>query len=209
MKRNNKTVHLVDNDDAVRHALSVFLESAGFKICEYSSAADFLDECASVEGGVLLLDQRMPGMSGMELQARLRQLGVFMPIIFITGHGDIQMSVAAMKAGAMDFLEKPFDNTELLQSIQEALNKAENRRREWVQHCEAERRCSTLTSRELEVMGYIVQGMSSRAIAEHLGLSNRTIEVHRARVMTKMAAGSLPELVRMAAMCKSRFTQGS
>jgi two-component system response regulator FixJ len=208
MKRNN-TVHLVDDDDAVRHALSVFLESAGFNVCEYSSAADFLDECASVEGGVLLLDQRMPGMSGMELQARLRQLGVFMPIIFITGHGDIQMSVAAMKAGAMDFLEKPFDNRELLQSIQEALNKAETRRREWVQHCEAERRCSTLTSRELEVMGYIVQGMSSRAIAEQLGLSNRTIEVHRARVMTKMAAGSLPELVRIAAMCKSSFTQGS
>ena len=208
MKR-NETVHLVDDDDAVRHALRVFLESAGFKVCEYSSAADFLDDFASVDGGVLLLDQRMPGMSGMELQAQLCKLGVFIPVIFITGHGDVQMSVAAMKAGAMDFLEKPFNNSELLQSIQEALRKAEGQRREWAQRCDAERRCSSLTSRELEVMGYIVQGMSSRAIAEQLGLSNRTIEVHRARVMTKMAAGSLPELVRMAAMCKSCLTPGS
>lgn len=208
MKR-NETVHLVDDDAAVRHALGVFLESAGFEVCEYSSATAFLDECAGIKGGVLLLDQRMPGMSGMELQARLRQLGVFMPVIFITGHGDIQMSVAAMKAGAMDFLEKPFDNSELLQSIREALRQAAGKRREWEQSCEAEKRCSSLTAREVEVMGYIVQGMSSRAIAEKLGLSNRTVEVHRARVMTKMAAGSLPELVRMAAMCKSGFTSGS
>jgi len=202
MKRDN-IVHLVDDDDAVRHALGMFLVSAGFEVREYSRATDFLDDCASVDGGVLLLDQRMPGMSGMELQARLRQLGVFIPVIFITGHGDIQMSVAAMKAGAIDFLEKPFDNSELLQSICEALRKSAGKRREWEQRCKVEQRCSSLTSRELEVMGYIVQGMSSRAIAEKLGLSNRTIEVHRARVMTKMAAGSLPELVRMAAMCNS------
>jgi FixJ family two-component response regulator len=204
-----ETVHLVDDDDAVRHALGVFLESAGFEVREYSSATDFLDECASVDGGVLLLDQRMPGMSGMELQSRLRQLGIFIPVIFITGHGDIQMSVAAMKAGAMDFLEKPFENSELLQSIRQALREAAARRKEWEQLHEAEKRCMSLTSRELEVMGYIVQGMSSRAIAEQLGLSNRTVEVHRARVMAKMAAGSLPELVRMAAMCKSCLTPGS
>jgi FixJ family two-component response regulator len=208
MKR-SKTVHLVDDDDAVRHALGVFLESAGFRVCEYSSARDFLEESASVGGGVLLLDQRMPGMSGMELQTRLHQLGVFMPVIFITGHGDIQMSVAAMKAGAMDFLEKPFDNSELLQSIHEALQKSAGKRREWELRSEVEHRCSSLTSRELEVMGYIVQGLSNRAIAEQLGLSNRTVEVHRARVMTKMAARSLPELVRMAAMCKACGVPGS
>ncbi len=202
MKRDN-IVYLVDDDDAVRHALGMFLVSAGFEVREYSRATNFLDDCASVDGGVLQLDQRMPGMSGMELQVRLRQLGVFMPIIFITGHGDIQMSVAAMKAGAIDFLEKPFDNSELLQSLREALRKSAGQRREWEQRSKVEQRCSSLTSRELEVMAYIVQGMSSRAIAEKLGLSNRTIEVHRARVMTKMNAGSLPELVRMAAMCKS------
>ena len=208
MKR-SKTVHLVDDDDAVRHALGVFLESAGFEVCEYSSAGDFLDESASVDGGVLLLDQRMPGMSGMELQTRLQQLGVFMPVLFITGHGDIQMSVAAMKAGAMDFLEKPFDNSELLQSIHEALQESAGKRREWEQRSEVEHRASSLTSRELEVMGYIVQGLSNRAIAEQLGLSNRTVEVHRARVMTKMAARSLPELVRLAAMCKAFRVPGS
>jgi FixJ family two-component response regulator len=201
--KSSKTIHLVDDDDAVRHALGVFLESAGFEVCEYSSATDFLDECASVVGGVMLLDQRMPGMSGMELQTRLRQLKIFMPVIFITGHGDVQMSVAAMKAGAMDFLEKPFDNSELLLCIREALRKSAGKRREWEQRCEVEQRCSSLTSRELEVMGYIVQGMSNRAIAEQLGLSNRTVEVHRARVMAKMAARSLPELVRLAAMCKA------
>jgi len=159
-----------------------------------------------VHDGVLLLDQRMPGMSGMELKTRLDQLGVYIPVIFITGHGDIQTSVAAMKAGAMDFLEKPFDNSELLRCINEAMQKAAVKQREWAQKSEVERRCASLTSREAEVMNYIVQGMSSRAIAEQLGLSNRTIEVHRARVMAKMEAGTLPDLVRMAALCKSICT---
>ena len=204
-----KKVYLVDDDAAVRHALSVFLESAGFEVSEYASAKGFLEECATVHDGVLLLDQRMPGMSGMELQARLGQLGVYLPVIFITGHGDIQTSVAAMKAGAMDFLEKPFDNSELLQRIREAQKKGESKRREWEQKSEVDKRCASLTSRELEVMRYIVQGVSSRTIAEQLGLSNRTIEVHRARVMAKMAADSLPDLVRMAAMCKSCRTPGS
>ena len=205
----NKTVYLVDDDDAVRHALGVFLESAGFQVSEYASATDFLDECATVGGGILLLDQRMPGMSGMELQTRLHQLGIFMPVIFITGHGDVQMSVAAMKAGAMDFLEKPFDNSKLLVCLREVSRKAAGKRREWEQRYEVEQRCSSLTSREQEVMGYIVQGMSNRIIAEQLGLSNRTVEVHRARVMSKMAARSLPELVRMAAMCKACHMPGS
>jgi two-component system response regulator FixJ len=199
----DNSVYLIDDDAAVRHALRVFLESAGFLVRTYASALDFLRECDKIAGGVLLLDQRMPGMSGMELQARLDQLEIFMPIIFITGHGDIQMSVAAMKAGAMDFLEKPFDNNELLKRIREALKKSADKRREWKEQFDTEQRCATLTVRELEVMRYIVQGKSNRAIAELLGVSNRTIEVHRARVMTKMGADSLPDLVRMAAICKS------
>jgi len=199
----NKTVYLIDDDAAVRHALGVFLESTGYVVRAYASAVDFLAECNTVHGGVLLLDQRMPGMSGMELQARLGQLGIILPIIFITGHGDIQMSVAAMKAGAMDFLEKPFDNSELLKRIREALKKAAGKRKEWEQKSDAEQRCATLTSRELEVMRYIVQGKSSRNIAAELGVSNRTIEVHRARVMAKMGADSLPDLVRKSAFCRS------
>jgi two-component system response regulator FixJ len=202
----NKRVYLVDDDAAVRHALRVFLESAGFLVNEYASATDFLAVRDTVHDGVLLLDQRMPGMSGMELQAQLDQLGIYIPVIFITGHGDIQTSVAAMKAGAMDFLEKPFDNSELLLSIRDAMRKAAGKRREWVLKSDVERRCASLTTREAEIMRYIVQGMSSRAIAEQLGLSNRTIEVHRARVMAKMGAGTLPDLVRMAAMCKSCCT---
>jgi len=205
----NKQVYLVDDDAAVRHALGMYLEGAGFQVSEYGSAIDFLEACDTVQGGVLLLDQRMPGMSGMELQTRLAQLRVFLPIIFITGHGDIQMSVAAMKAGAVDFLEKPFDNSELLQSIREALRKAAGKRKEWEQQSEVEQHYASLTSREREVMDYIVQGFSSRAIAELLGVSNRTVEVHRSRVMTKMAAGSLPDLVRMAAMCQPGSTTAS
>jgi FixJ family two-component response regulator len=197
-----KTVYLIDDDAAVRHALRLFLESAGYQVSTYASGGEFLEKFDNSRAGVLLLDQRMPGMSGMELQKRLEQLGVFLPIIFITGHGDIQMSVAAMKAGAMDFLEKPFDNSELLVRIREAQKKAADKRSEWEQCSEMEQRCASLTSRELEVMKYIVQGMSSRAIAEELGVSNRTIEVHRARVMTKMGAESLPDLVRKSALCK-------
>ena len=197
-----KTVYLIDDDAAIRHALELFLESAGYQVSAYASGREFLESYDNDIEGVLLLDQRMPGMSGMELQRRLAQLGVYLPIIFITGHGDIQMSVAAMKAGAMDFLEKPFDNSELLKRIEEALRKATEKRREWEQCSEMEKRCATLTSREQEVMKYIVQGMSSRAIAEQLGVSNRTIEVHRARVMTKMGADSLPDLVRRSAFCK-------
>ncbi|HYQ72956.1 MAG TPA: response regulator [Gammaproteobacteria bacterium] len=199
----NKTVYLIDDDAAVRHALGMFLESAGYQVDAYASARDFLETYDNSSGGVLLLDQRMPGMSGMELQGRLAQLGVFLPIIFITGHGDIQMSVAAMKAGAMDFLEKPFDNSELLRRIRDALKKAAGKRKEWELRTEVEQRCATLTSRELEVMRYIVQGMSCRAIAERLGVSNRTIEVHRARVMTKMKADSLPDLVRKSTLCNA------
>jgi two-component system, LuxR family, response regulator FixJ len=205
----NKSVYLVDDDAAVRHALGLFLENSGFRVNSFASAMDFLEECGTASDGVLLLDQRMPGMSGMELQARLDQLGVFMPVIFITGHGDIQMSVAAMKAGAMDFLVKPFDNSELLKCIREALRKGASKRREWNQKSEAERRCASLTSRELEVMRLIVQGKSCRAIAEQLGLSNRTVEVHRSRVMAKMRADSLPDLVRKSAFCKSCCETGS
>lgn len=198
----NPHIYLVDDDAAVRHALGMFLESSGFMVSAYASALNFLEACEGVHDGVLLLDQRMPGMSGMELQARLEQLGIFLPVIFITGHGDIQMSVAAMKAGAMDFLEKPFDNSELLERIREAQMKGAGKRREWDMKSDVERCCASLTSRELEVMKYIVQGKSSRAIADLLGLSNRTVEVHRSRVMAKMRADSLPDLVRKSAICK-------
>jgi len=199
--RGSKTIYLVDDDAAVRHALGIFLESAGYRVRGFASATEFLEADDGIGDGVLLLDQRMPGISGMELQARLRMLGLYLPVIFITGHGDIQMSVTAMKAGAVDFLEKPFDNMELLKSVKEAFRYGASKRREWRLQSDLERRCANLTSRELEVMKYIVDGKSSREIAEQLGVSNRTIEVHRARVMAKMAADSLPDLVRKVQLC--------
>lgn len=197
-----KKVYLVDDDAAVRDAVGGFLENAGFSVQGFASAGEFLAAAQALGSGVLLLDQRMPGMTGMELQGELRKLGIFMPVIFITGHGDIQMSVAAIKAGAVDFLEKPFDNSELLESVREAFRSATGKRREWERQGDVERRCASLTSREREVMKLVVNGESSRAIAGRLGLSSRTVEVHRARVMAKMAADSLPDLVRMVSICK-------
>lgn len=197
-----KKVYLVDDDAAVRDAVGGFLENAGYSVRGFASAGEFLAAAQALGSGVLLLDQRMPGMTGMELQAQLRKLGIFMPVIFITGHGDIQMSVAAIKAGAIDFLEKPFDNSELLKSIREAFRSAAGKRREWERQGEVERRFASLTSREREIMKLVVNGESSRAIATRLGLSSRTVEVHRARVMAKMAAHSLPDLVRMVSICK-------
>ena len=155
----------------------------------------------------MLLDQRMTGLTGLELQEELARRGIELPIIFITGHGDVQMSVKAVKAGAIDFLEKPFSNEDLLASIREACAYADEskRNRDGVA---ALRRChASLTGRELEVMRYVVAGQSNRSLAEQLGVSDRTIEVHRSRVMKKMGATSLPDLVRKVTLCQAAGLQ--
>ena len=196
----DRTVFLVDDDAAVCHALLVCLEASGYRVRPFTSAEAFLEETESMAEGVILLDQRMTGMTGMELQAELARRGVDLPIIFITGHGDVQMSVKAIKAGAVNFLEKPFSNEDLLASIREAFSLADDskQRRDLVAEL---RQChASLTSREREVMQYIVAGMSNRSLAEQLGVSDRTVEVHRHRVMKKMRAESLPDLVRKYAM---------
>jgi FixJ family two-component response regulator len=199
----NRTVFLVDDEQAIRHALRLFLESVDFTVREFASAESFLEAVTEAVHGVLMLDLRMGGMSGLELQAQLKSRGIEMPIIFISGHGDVQLSVIAMKAGAVDFLEKPFENRTVLSSLKEAFSREEARTREHNRVAVLEKRCQNLTPRETEVMKHIVKGMSNRALAEHLGLSNRTIEVHRARVMRKMDAESLPDLVRKVALCKN------
>ena len=199
----NRTVYLVDDDEAIRHALRLFLESVNFTVREFASAEAFLDGIGETGHGVLVLDLRMKGISGLELQAQLKARGMELPIIFISGHGDVQLSVIAMKAGAVDFLEKPFENSVILNSLNEAFTREERRIRELERIAEIERCCDRLTPREREVMKYIVKGMSNRMLAEHLGLSNRTIEVHRARVMSKMGADSLPDLVRKVSLCKN------
>jgi len=192
----------VDDDAAVCHALSVFLEASGYSVRMFPSAEAFLEVADSTTEGVILLDQRMTGMSGLELQAELARRGSDLLIIFITGHGDVQMSVKAVKAGAIDFLEKPFSNEALLASIREAFARADDSKKQHDRIAGLGKRHASLTAREQEVLQHVVAGMSNRRMAEVLGVSDRTIEVHRSRVMKKMAAGSLPDLVRKYATFK-------
>jgi RNA polymerase sigma factor (sigma-70 family) len=198
----SRTIFLVDDDPAVCHALSLFLEASGYCVRAYSSAEAFLKETESALEGVMLLDQRMTGMSGLELQAELTRHGADFPIIFITGHGDVRMSVKAVKAGAVDFLEKPFSNEDLLTSIREAFSLADARKKQHDMIAGLRKCHASLTAREREVMQHVVAGMSNRNLAERLGVSDRTIEVHRYRIMKKMGAESLPDLVRKYAMCQ-------
>ena len=195
--KKNRTVLLVDDDAAVCHALSVFLETSGYGVKTFPSAEAFLEDAAgSTVEGIMLLDQRMTGMSGLELQAELGRRGIELPIIFITGHGDVQMSVKAVRAGAINFLEKPFSNEDLLASISEAFSRADASRKHRSQVAALRKRLASLTVREREVIQHVVAGMSNKNLGELLGVCNRTIEVHRSRVMKKMGAQSLPDLVR-------------
>ncbi|MEN8206316.1 MAG: response regulator [Pseudomonadota bacterium] len=202
----NRIIYLVDDDVAVCHALSVFLEASGYSVRSFHSAEAFLKEADSEAEGVMLLDQRLSEMSGLELQAKLAGRGIDLPIIFISGHGDVQMSVKAIKAGAINFLEKPFSNEELLASISEAFSSSDSSKRHRDLIAGLKKKYTSLTDREQEVMQYVVAGMSNRHLAELLGVSDRTVEVHRSRGMKKMGAESLPDLVRKYAMCQE-FSQ--
>lgn len=195
------TIYLVDDDEAVRHALITLLATSGYMASGFDSAESFLGTADLSKPAVLLLDQRMEGMSGLELQKELGIRGVDMPIIFITGHGDIPMSVIAMRSGAVTVLEKPFNNRQLIESLEEALAVVRKNKAVHQVQTSIRERFGTLTLREQEVMKYVVQGMANRAIGETMGLSNRTVEVHRSKVMRKMQARTLPELVLMAPVC--------
>lgn len=193
-----ETVFLVDDNDAVRHALGLFLECKGFRVRSHACGEELLAGLEPGDNGVLVLDMCMKGMSGLELQAELKNRGISLPIIFITGHGNVQDSVQALKEGAADFIEKPFDNEALLKSIERALEAERSQSRQRAQRQELQVRFQRLTPREREVLTFIVSGVSNKQLAELLGVSSRTIEVHRSRIMSKMAAASLPELVCMA-----------
>jgi two-component system response regulator FixJ len=199
-----QTVYLVDDDSAVRHALGTFLSGTGYHTLVFDSAEAFLESVNNMSNGVLVLDQRMGGMTGLELQQVLAERGMNLPIIFITGHGNVPLSVMAMKAGAMDFIEKPFSNEVLLANVQEAFRRLEAGRSEHRRKSSTISRYETLTPREKEILAFIVEGISNKDLAEKLQISNRTIEVHRSRIMHKMKADSLPDLVRMAAICDIR-----
>ena len=198
MNNTEPTVYVVDDDDAVRDSLMDLVDSVGLKAEEFASAQAFLDSYDEKRPGCLVLDIRMPGMSGLDLQDRLSEVGSVLPIIFITGHGDVPMAVRAMQRGAVDFIQKPFRDQELLDRINIALEKGNQSFAVQEQVEEFASRVGTLTQREREVMEMIVNGKANKVIAVDLGLSQRTVELHRARVMEKMKARTLADLVRMA-----------
>jgi FixJ family two-component response regulator len=199
--KKNAIIYLVDDDEAVRHALITLLATSGYTVTGFDSAESFLNTADLSRPGVLLLDQRMNGMSGLELQKELGIRDVDISIIFITGHGDIPMSVIAMRSGAVTVLEKPFNNRQLIGSIEEALAVVRKNTAAHQLQATIRTKFGTLTPREQEVMKFVVHGMANRAVAEIMGLSNRTVEVHRSKVMKKMQATTLPELVLMAPAC--------
>ena len=192
------TVFIVDDDEAVRGALRLLMKSVGHEAKTFDSGDEFLASCNPGISGCLILDIRMPGMSGLELQETLHQQGVDIPIIFITGHGDVPMAVQAMRHGAMEFLQKPFREQDLVDLVNQALEKNENSHKLALQRTEIEPRIAKLTPRERQIMDMIVQGNANKVIAIDLGVSQRTVETHRTRIMRKMQARSLAELVRMA-----------
>jgi two-component system response regulator FixJ len=197
MKELPQTVFVVDDDDAVRNSLRLLLKSAGFSTEVAASAQEFLSTYDAAQPGCLLLDVHMPGMTGLEMQHQLNVRGAAIPVIFITGHGDIPMAVEAMQHGAFDFLQKPFRDQELLDRVQRALTRDTEYRARLRQTEKIRDRLASLSPREREVLDLVTQGKANKMVAGDLGVSQRTVEIHRAHVMQKMEAGSLAELVRM------------
>lgn len=190
-------VVVIDDDEAVRDSLSMLLESVGLQHRQYGTATSFLDDLDSLRHGCLVLDIRMPGMSGLELQVELNRREVLLPIIFITGHGDIGMAVKAMRLGALDFIAKPYHEQELLDRIHEALAYDASKRDRVHDHEQLLARIETLSKREHQVFERVAGGQANKVIAQDLGVSERTVEVHRSEVMKKMGARTLAKLVRM------------
>jgi FixJ family two-component response regulator len=190
-------VFVVDDDAAVRDSLKMLLRSVGHFVETFGSAQDFLDGYRADRPGCLVLDIRMPGMSGLELQEKLNERHAIIPVIFITGHGDVPMAVEAMRGGAVDFIQKPFRDQDLLDRINQSLDKDAAYRAGLAERDSIAKRLATLTPREREVMQLVVRGKANKVIAGDLNLSQRTVEIHRARVMEKMQAASLAHLVRM------------
>jgi two-component system response regulator FixJ len=200
---NGAVVHLIDDDEDIRRALAFLLGTAGLAVRVHESALKFLENLETIQPGCIVSDVRMPGMDGLELQHRLKAMGVEMPIIIMTGHADVPLAVQAMKAGAVDFIEKPFDDEILLSAIRIALNVYDKNGQASLEIAQIQTRLDTLSAREKEVLEGLLAGHANKTIAYDLELSPRTVEVHRANVMSKMKARSLSELVRMAMLAKT------
>jgi two-component system, LuxR family, response regulator FixJ len=194
----DSTVHVIDDDEALRDSLTFLLRTVRLDVLSYPSAAAFLETLPDANLSCVITDVRMPGMSGIDLLRNLRERKISVPVIVITGHGDIPLAVEAMKIGAIDFLEKPFDDEVLIASVKAALRQKEGEARRHGERAEIESRLAALSNRERDVLGGLVAGRANKQIAYDLGISPRTVEIYRANLMSKMQAGSLSDLVRMA-----------
>ena len=197
MKELAPTVYIIDDDTGVRTSIRVLMKSVGLPAVAFASAQEFLAGYNPMMAGCVILDIRMPGMSGMELQEALNERGAVIPVIFVTGHGDVPMAVEAMRHGAFDFLQKPFRDQDLIDRVQQALARGRETREELKEHSRIRARIATLTPREKEVLDLLTVGKANKMMAQDLGLSQRTVEIHRAHVMEKMGAKSVAQLVRM------------
>lgn len=193
-----RLVHIVDDEEALRRSTSYALKTSGYSVKTWTSGAAFLKEVRQVEVGCILLDIRMPDVDGIEVQRILAERGVTMPVVIMTGHGDVSTAVRAMRAGAVDFLEKPFDKASLLRAIEMAFERLENRAGAAARAAEAEVIIGALTPRERDVIEGLAQGLPNKTIAYDLGISSRTVEVHRANLMVKLGVRSLSDALRIA-----------
>jgi len=190
-------VYIIDDDEGMRQSLNVLLNTVGYKTATFANPHDFLAQFNRAAAGCLVLDIRMPGMSGLELQQQLNRIGCILPVIFITGHADVPMAVQAMKEGAFEFIQKPFRDQDLLDRINHALQQDAESRTTLARRADVLRRLESLTPRERQVMAMVVEGVANKVIAIDLSLSERTVEIHRAKVMEKMGARSVAHLVKL------------
>lgn len=193
-----RLIHIVDDEEAIRRSASFMLKTSGFNVETWASGVAFLKEARHAAPGCVLLDVRMPEMDGLEVQQQLAERGIAMPVVVLTGHGDISIAVRAMKAGAVDFLEKPFEKARLLDAIEAAFERLENRAGRAERAQDAATAIAALTAREREVLEGLAKGLPNKTIAYDLGISSRTVEVHRANVMSKLDVRSLSEALRIA-----------
>ena len=191
-------VHLVDDEEPIRRSVGFMLKTSRFRVKTYGAGTELLKEAKELEPGCILLDIRMPGMDGLEVQEMLREQGVTFPVVIMTGHGDVDLAVRAMKAGAVDFIEKPFEKATLLAAIEEALSRLDRSMKGKVRAAEAAVRLQALTAREREVLDGLAGGLPNKSIAYDLGISPRTVEIHRANLMSKLGVRSLSEALRIA-----------
>ena len=198
MAETGRYVHLVDDDEAIRRSASFMLRTSGYLVKTYASGVEFLDQAKDAMPGCILLDVRMPEMDGLQLQAALKDRGILLPVVVMTGHGDINTAVEAMKLGAVDFIEKPFEKAVLLNALEAGLERLDKSAKRHARADEARARLAVLTPRELDVMKGLVRGHPNKTIAYDLEISPRTVEIHRANLMTKLEVHSLSDALRIA-----------